>query len=190
MFKGLNIGIFNICSSTCVYRFVVSNGKSSQSGSFELQVEMVDRVLPALTNNKGLRIPQGSVMILGPDSLTLSDPDTPPTNLTFVLTELPKYGRLLRSSKSLDAGSNFTQADINQLEVAYAHDGGPSQIDRFAFTASDSTNRGFLLDGQLQTEPVFFAVQVRELMFVICSVRYLLLFCLLLTLSRQHFLLL
>uniref|UniRef100_A0A3B3D2I5 Fras1 related extracellular matrix 1a n=1 Tax=Oryzias melastigma TaxID=30732 RepID=A0A3B3D2I5_ORYME len=153
----------NRASRTTETFFVVSNGKSSQSGSFELQVEMVDRVLPALTNNKGLRIPQGSVMILGPDSLTLSDPDTPPTNLTFVLTELPKYGRLLRSSKSLDAGSNFTQADINQLEVAYAHDGGPSQIDRFAFTASDSTNRGFLLDGQLQTEPVFFAVQIKSL---------------------------
>ncbi|RVE60115.1 hypothetical protein OJAV_G00177700 [Oryzias javanicus] len=149
--------------TTETFQFVVSNGKSSQSGSFELQVEMVDRVLPALTNNKGLRIPQGSAMILGPDSLSLSDPDTPPTSLTFVLTELPKYGRLLRSSKSLDAGSNFTQADINQLEVAYAHDGGPSQIDRFAFTASDSTNRGFLLDGLLQTEPVFFTVQIKSL---------------------------
>lgn len=122
----------------------------------------MDRVLPALTNNRGLRIPRGSAMILGPDSLCMSDPDTPPVNLTFVLKQLPKYGHLLRSGKALGAGSNFTQADINQLELVYAHDGGPSQIDRLAFTASDSTDRGFLLDGQLQTEPVFFTVQVSE----------------------------
>uniref|UniRef100_A0A3P9KP61 FRAS1-related extracellular matrix protein 1 n=1 Tax=Oryzias latipes TaxID=8090 RepID=A0A3P9KP61_ORYLA len=149
--------------TTETFQFTVSNGKSSQSGSFQLQVEMVDRVLPALTNNRGLRIPRGSAMILGPDSLCMSDPDTPPVNLTFVLKQLPKYGHLLRSGTALGAGSNFTQADINQLELVYAHDGGPSLIDRLAFTASDSTNRGFLLDGQLQTEPVFFTVQITSL---------------------------
>uniref|UniRef100_A0A3P9HTD0 FRAS1-related extracellular matrix protein 1 n=1 Tax=Oryzias latipes TaxID=8090 RepID=A0A3P9HTD0_ORYLA len=149
--------------TTETFQFTVSNGKSSQSGSFQLQVEMVDRVLPALTNNRGLRIPRGSAMILGPDSLCMSDPDTPPVNLTFVLKQLPKYGHLLRSGKALGAGSNFTQADINQSELVYAHDGGPSQIDRLAFTASDSTDRGFLLDGQLQTEPVFFTVQITSL---------------------------
>uniref|UniRef100_H2N2B6 FRAS1-related extracellular matrix protein 1 n=1 Tax=Oryzias latipes TaxID=8090 RepID=H2N2B6_ORYLA len=149
--------------TTETFQFTVSNGKSSQSGSFQLQLEMVDRVLPALTNNRGLRIPRGSAMILGPDSLCMSDPDTPPVNLTFVLKQLPKYGHLLRSGKALGAGSNFTQADINQLELVYAHDGGPSQIDRLAFTASDSTDRGFLLDGQLQTEPVFFTVQITSL---------------------------
>lgn len=121
---------------------------------------MVDRVLPSLTSNKGLQVPQGSTMILGPDCLSLSDPDTPPGALTFSLHQPPQYGTLLLSGVTLTAGSNFSMKHIKELEVTYRHDGGPSQIDRFAFTASDTSRRGFLLDGKLQTEPVFFTIQV------------------------------
>ncbi|XP_035796586.2 FRAS1-related extracellular matrix protein 1a isoform X2 [Amphiprion ocellaris] len=145
------------------FQFVVSNGKTSRNGSFEIVVEMVDRVLPSLTSNKGLSVPQGSSMILGPDCLSMSDPDTPPSALTFILLQPPQYGKLVLAGTTLTTGSNFTQTDVQELEVAYKHDGGPSQIDRFAFTASDSTNRGFLLDGRLHTEPVFFTIQIKPL---------------------------
>ncbi|KAA8582572.1 hypothetical protein FQN60_006243 [Etheostoma spectabile] len=148
---------------TETFQFVVSNGKTSRNGSFEIAVEMVDRLLPSLTSNKGLSVPQGSSVILGPDRLVMSDPDTPPSALTFVLLQPPQYGRLLLGGGTLTAGSNFTQRDIQDMEVTYEHDGGPSQIDRFAFTASDSTKRGFLLDGQLHTEPVFFTIQIKPL---------------------------
>lgn len=147
----------------CVFgRFVVSNGKTSRNGSFEIAVEMVDRVLPSLSSNKGLLVPQGSSVILGPDCLALSDPDTPPGALTLVLVQPPQYGRLLLAGTALTAGSNFTQRHIQELEVSYKHDGGPSQIDRFGFTAFDCTSRGFLLDGQLHTEAVFFTIQVGD----------------------------
>ncbi|KAK1890048.1 FRAS1-related extracellular matrix protein 1 [Dissostichus eleginoides] len=145
------------------FQFVVSNGRTSRNGSFEMLVEMVDRILPSLSSNKGLSAPQGSSMILGPDCLILSDPDTPPRALTFELVQAPQYGRLLLAGSTLTAGSNFTQRDIQELEVTYKHDGGPSQIDRFAFTASDTTRRGFLLDGRLHTEPVFFTIQIKPL---------------------------
>ncbi|XP_008304842.1 FRAS1-related extracellular matrix protein 1-like [Stegastes partitus] len=145
------------------FQFVVSNGKTSRNGSFEIGVEMVDRVLPSLSSNKGLTVPQGSSMILGPDCLSMSDPDTPPRGLIFILLQPPQYGKLVLAGTTLTTGSNFTQMDIQELEVAYKHDGGQSQIDRFAFTASDSTNRGFLLDGRLHTEPVFFTIQVKPL---------------------------
>uniref|UniRef100_A0A8C6MF79 FRAS1-related extracellular matrix protein 1 n=1 Tax=Nothobranchius furzeri TaxID=105023 RepID=A0A8C6MF79_NOTFU len=149
--------------TTETFQFVVSNGKTSRKGSFDVRVEMVDRVLPTLTSYKDLTVPQGSSLILGPDSLSLSDPDTPPGALTFVLHLPPHYGNLLLSGSTLTAGSNFTQRDIKELELIYEHNGGPSQIDRFAFTASDSTNRGFLLDGRLQTEPVIFTIQIKPL---------------------------
>ncbi|XP_028263008.1 FRAS1-related extracellular matrix protein 1a [Parambassis ranga] len=145
------------------FQFVVSNGKTSRNGSFEIGVEMVDRVLPSLSSNKGLTVPQGSSMILGPDCLSLSDPDTPPSALTFVLVQPPQYGRLLVAGTTLTAGSNFTQRDIKELDVTYKHDGGPSQIDRFTFTGFDSTRQGFLLDGRLHTESVFFAIQIKPL---------------------------
>lgn len=152
----------DIQTSACFHRFVVSNGKTSRNGSFEIRVEMVDRVLPSLTSNRGLTVPQGSAMILGPDCLSLSDPDTPPSALTFILQQPPQYGQLLLSGATLATGSNFTQRDVKELEVAYKHNAGPSQIDRFAFTASDSSDRGFLLNGQLHTEPVFFTIQVGD----------------------------
>ncbi|KAM7365982.1 hypothetical protein PAMP_015455 [Pampus punctatissimus] len=145
------------------FQFVVSNGKTSRNGSFEVAVEMVDRILPSLFSNKGLTVPQGSSIMLGPDCLAMSDPDTPPSALTFVLLQPPQYGRLVLGGTTLTSGSNFTQRDIQELEVTYKHDGGPSEIDRFAFTASDSTNRGFLLDGRLHTEPVFFTIQIKPL---------------------------
>ncbi|XP_074518325.1 FRAS1-related extracellular matrix protein 1a isoform X2 [Halichoeres trimaculatus] len=150
-------------SPTETFQFVVSNGKTSRNGTFEIAVEMVDRVLPSLTSNTGLTVPQGSSMILGPDCLTLSDPDTPPRDLTFILLQPPQYGDLTLGGRGLSAGSNFTQRDLQELEVAYKHDGGPSQIDRFTFSASDSSRRGFLLDGRLQTTPVFFTIQIKPL---------------------------
>ncbi|XP_055369067.1 FRAS1-related extracellular matrix protein 1a isoform X2 [Betta splendens] len=145
------------------FQFVVSNGRTSRNGSFEIAVEMVDRVLPTLSFNRGLSVPQGSSVILGPDCLGLSDPDTPPGALTFDLVQPPQYGRLLLAGAALSAGSNFTQRDVQELEVSYKHDGGRSQIDRFAFTASDSSKRGFLLDGRLHTEPMSFTIQIRPL---------------------------
>ncbi|KAM9425545.1 FRAS1-related extracellular matrix protein 1a [Pholidichthys leucotaenia] len=145
------------------FQFVVSNGKTSQNGTFGIGVEMVDRVLPSLSVNKGLTVPQGSTMVLGPDCLSMSDPDTPPSALTFVLTQPPKYGKLVVAGTAMATGSNFTLRDIKEMEVTYKHDGGPSQIDRFTFTASDSTNQGFLLDGRLHMEPVFFTIQIKPL---------------------------
>ncbi|XP_070711353.1 FRAS1-related extracellular matrix protein 1a [Pempheris klunzingeri] len=150
-------------AATEAFQFVVSNSMTSRNGSFMIAVEMVDRILPSLSTNKGLSVPQGSSMILGPDCLTMSDPDTPPGSLTFVLLQPPLYGRLQLGGTTLTAASNFTQRDIQKLEVTYVHDGGPSQIDRFAFTAFDSTNRGFLLNGQLHVAPVFFTIQIKPL---------------------------
>uniref|UniRef100_A0A673VRZ1 Fras1 related extracellular matrix 1a n=1 Tax=Salmo trutta TaxID=8032 RepID=A0A673VRZ1_SALTR len=143
--------------------FVVSNGKATRNGTLEIFVETTDRVLPSLACNSGLRVPQESSMAVTPDVLALSDPDTPPSDLLFFLAQPPQYGTLLRGGVPLAAGGNFTQWDLQELEVTYRHGGGPSQIDRFAFTASDTTNRSFLLEGRVQTEPVIFTIQIEPL---------------------------
>uniref|UniRef100_A0A8C1D6Q4 FRAS1-related extracellular matrix protein 1 n=1 Tax=Cyprinus carpio carpio TaxID=630221 RepID=A0A8C1D6Q4_CYPCA len=143
--------------------FVVSNGISARNGTLEILVEMTDKVLPTLVRNSGLRVPQGSSMTLTPDALFLSDPDSPHTALSFSVLQPPQYGQLLLKGQPLLAGSNFSQQNIQDLCVAYKHSGGASQIDRFRFTASDSTERGFLLDGKAQTEPVFFTLQIEAL---------------------------
>ncbi|RXN31842.1 FRAS1-related extracellular matrix 1 [Labeo rohita] len=144
-------------------QFIVSNGISTRNGTLEIFVEMTDKVLPTLVRNTGLWVPQGSTMTLTSDVLFLSDPDSPHTALSYRVLQPPQYGQLLLKGQSLVTGRNFTQQNIQDLDVAYRHSGGASQIDRFKFTASDSTKRGFLLDGKVQTEPVFFTLQIEAL---------------------------
>ncbi|ROL41249.1 FRAS1-related extracellular matrix protein 1 [Anabarilius grahami] len=144
-------------------QFVVSNGISTRNGTLEILVELTDKVLPTLVHNTGLGVPQGSTITLTPDALFLSDPDSPHTALSYKVVHLPQYGQLLLKGQPLVAGSSFTQQNIQDLAVAYRHSGGASQIDRFRFTASDSTERGFLHDGKVQTEPVFFTLQIEAL---------------------------
>ncbi|KAF3836792.1 hypothetical protein F7725_004256 [Dissostichus mawsoni] len=101
------------------FQFVVSNGRTSRNGSFEMLVEMVDRILPSLSSNKGLSAPQGSSMILGPDCLILSDPDTPPRALTFELVQAPQYGRLLLAGSTLTAGSNLPRGTYRSWRLCH-----------------------------------------------------------------------
>uniref|UniRef100_A0A8C9VSQ3 Fras1 related extracellular matrix 1a n=1 Tax=Scleropages formosus TaxID=113540 RepID=A0A8C9VSQ3_SCLFO len=142
--------------------FMISNGHSSRNGTLEIAVETADRELPSLQHNGGLWVPQGSTTVLSPDVLTLSDPDTPPDSLLFLLVQPPHYGELLLKGAPLYRG-NFTQQHLLDLDVAYRHAGSSAQIDRFSFIASDGTNQGFLLEGKLQTQPVFFTIQVEPL---------------------------
>ncbi|KAG7487845.1 hypothetical protein MATL_G00027620 [Megalops atlanticus] len=141
------------------FSFVVSNGLSSKSGSVLFNVEHGDRIPPTLTSNKGLRLTEGTVMPISQDILELTDPDTAANNLTYTITQPPQYGRLLLRGQPLSR-PRFAQDDINNLDLAYQHQSGPAQIDRFSFLPSDGTNRGFLLYGQLREEPVVFTIQV------------------------------
>ncbi|XP_077401536.1 FRAS1-related extracellular matrix protein 1a [Vanacampus margaritifer] len=143
-------------------QFVVNNKKTSREGILEVSVKMVDHILPSLTNN-GLVIPQGFAMILSPDRLAMTDPDTPRSALVFKLLQPPRHGQLLLRGTALAAGSTFTQRHIEESEVTYKHNGEQSQIDRFEFTATDGANRGVLLDGKLRIEPLSFIIQIEPL---------------------------
>ncbi|XP_066536604.1 FRAS1-related extracellular matrix protein 1a [Hoplias malabaricus] len=144
-------------------QFVISNGKSTRNGTLVVLVEMTDRVLPTLVQKAGLRVPQGSIITITPNNLHLSDPDTPPHSLIYTLVQPPQYGELFVKGTTLVSGSNFTQQNVQDLDVAYRHSGGASQIDRFIFTAADSTHKGFLVEGKVQIEPVFFTIQIEPL---------------------------
>lgn len=143
-------------------RFIVSNGLQTKHGVFEIILETVDRALPVVTRNKGLRLAQGATGLLSPDFLQLTDPDTPVENLTFLLAQLPQHGQLyLRGTVLLQ--HNFTQQDVDSGNVAYRHSGGDSRTDCFTFVATDGTNHGFVVDGRVCQEPVSFTIQVDQL---------------------------
>ncbi|XP_062936951.1 FRAS1-related extracellular matrix protein 1-like isoform X1 [Cynocephalus volans] len=143
-------------------RFIISNGLQTKHGVFEITLESVDRALPVVTRNKGLRLAKGAIGLLSPDLLQLTDPDTPVGNLTFLLAQLPQHGQLhLRGTVLLQP--NFTQHDVDGGNVAYQHSGGDSQTDHFTFVATDKTNQGFVVDGRVWEEPVSFPIQVDPL---------------------------
>ncbi|XP_035295718.1 FRAS1-related extracellular matrix protein 1 isoform X3 [Cricetulus griseus] len=142
-------------------RFTVSNGLQTQHGVFEITLETVDRALPVVTRNKGLRLAEGAVGLLSADHLQLTDPDTPPENLTFLLAQLPRHGYLYLRGKVLQ--HNFTQQDVDSRGVAYQHSGGGSWEDCFTFLATDRKNQGFVVDGKTRKEPVLFTIQVDQL---------------------------
>ncbi|KAJ8278746.1 hypothetical protein COCON_G00058120 [Conger conger] len=121
--------------------FVVSNGVTSRSGTLRFTVEHGDRIPPTLSGNAGLRLPEGATASITRDNLELTDPDTAAGNLTYALVQRPQHGRLLLRGAPLTR-PKFTQEDVNNLDLAYWHQGGPAQIDRFSFLASDGTNRG------------------------------------------------
>uniref|UniRef100_A0A4W3JEQ6 Fras1 related extracellular matrix 1a n=1 Tax=Callorhinchus milii TaxID=7868 RepID=A0A4W3JEQ6_CALMI len=141
------------------FRFIVSNGLSSRNGSFEIIIENADRTLPTLSKNQGIHLVEGSMIVIAPEVLHLSDPDTPSRNLTYIIAQHPQYGQLYLRGTVLQQ-DNFTQLDIDNMDVAYKHGGGDSQIDRFTFIVSDRSNQGFLVNGKMQTEPATFTIEV------------------------------
>ncbi|XP_057262239.1 FRAS1-related extracellular matrix protein 1 isoform X2 [Pezoporus wallicus] len=144
------------------FRFIISNGIRTKHGTFKISLEAVDQALPTLSRNMGLRLVEGTMALLSPDLLQLSDPDTAKENLTFLLAQLPQYGHLYYRGVVL-LQYNFTQQDVDNRDVAYKHGGGDSQIDRFTFVATDRTNQGFIVKGRVQSEPVAFTIQVDHL---------------------------
>jgi hypothetical protein len=125
---------------------------------FEITLETMDRSLPVVTRNKGLRLTEGTMSLLSPDLLQVTDPDTPAENITFLLGQLPQHGQLyLRGTVLLK--HSFTQQDVDSGKVAYHHSGGNSQMDCFTFVVTDRMNQGFVVDGRVREEPVPFTIQ-------------------------------
>ena len=120
-----------------------------------------DRIPPTLATHTGLHLTEGSSQSLSSENLLLTDPDTVQENLTYTITHLPQYGRLLLKGLPLTLAQNrFTQVNINNMDLVYKHLGGPAHIDQFSFLPSDGTNRGYLEYGQLKEDPVAFTIQV------------------------------
>eukprot|EP00061_Rhincodon_typus_P010261 g34423.t1 len=143
-------------------RFIISNGLSTRNGSLEIIIKKIDRIPPTLMSNKGIRLVEGSMVSIPPDVLQLSDPDTPPQNLTYIIAQQPQHGQLHLKGTVLKQ-HNFSQLDVDNMDVAYKHAGGDLQIDSFTFVVTDMTNHGFLVNGKLQTEPSTFTIQASGL---------------------------
>ncbi|XP_062419236.1 FRAS1-related extracellular matrix protein 1b [Pungitius pungitius] len=145
------------------FGFVVTNGDSSHSGALHFSIEHGDRIPPTLQHNTGLRLQDGATETITSDQLQLTDPDTAPANLSYVIRQLPRHGRLLLRGVPMSPPLTLAQADVDERNLAYQHDpGSQADIDRFYFLPTDSHNRGYLEFGQLRKEPAVFNIQVNR----------------------------
>lgn len=150
-----------LTASTSYFSFVLTNGDSSRSSTLRFTIEHSDRIPPSLSRNAGLRLEDGSMATITSNQLQLTDPDTAVANLSFIITQLPRYGKLLLKGAPLASPPRFFQTDVDELHLSYQHEpSNPVETDRFSFLPSDGNNKGYLEFGQLREEPAVFDIQV------------------------------
>ncbi|MBF0156916.1 MAG: tandem-95 repeat protein, partial [Magnetococcales bacterium] len=93
--------------------------------------------VPHLVNNGGVGIAEGGSRTLTGAMLRVTDPEEGAAQLTYTLGHVPERGRLLLGGVLLGTGNTFTQADIENGNLAIAHDGGEGTADHFNFTVAD-----------------------------------------------------
>ncbi|XP_063284108.1 FRAS1-related extracellular matrix protein 1-like [Pelobates fuscus] len=143
------------------FSFTVSNGLKAKDGSMEFIIEHKDQVPPTLLINKGIQISEGGTMVISSNILQLIDPDSPLEKLSYTIIEFPQHGQLYLHGEIMQQNS-FSQTDVNNLYLSYRHYGGVTQLDRFSFIATDNTNTGFLVDGQMKKDAVVFLIQIEH----------------------------
>lgn len=99
---------------------------------------ITDDDAPTLTNN-GLTLAEGTEANITPAELAANDVDTEPAALVFSLSSVPNHGELRLSGTALTSGEDFTQDDIENGRLSYAHNGTETTSDSFNFTLSDDT---------------------------------------------------
>jgi hypothetical protein len=126
-------------TGTATITVTVSDGLGQSSGSFAVKVNAP----PTLTRNDRLYISQGSEQAIPSDLLAATDTESPASNLTYTVAfsgqgSPPHNGWLRLNGSPLQAGSTFTQEDIDLGRLSYLHDGGCSTDDDFTFNVSDA----------------------------------------------------
>ncbi len=109
-------------------------GPAVDIGAFELNAP------PAAAVNAGLTLLEGASAKVTGALLRFSDPDNQPQGIFYTLSSAATNGVLTLRGNALGVGDTFSQSDINNGRVAYAHNGGETTNAAFAFSVSDGTN--------------------------------------------------
>jgi VCBS repeat-containing protein len=88
------------------------------------------------------RITKGSSLPIDASRLSAVDADDGPAELTYTLTVAPARGELLLDGVPLAEGGSFTQADVDNGLLAYAHGGADMLPDRFDLNLADGGENG------------------------------------------------
>lgn len=92
---------------------------------------------PYLINNDTLKVLTSSGNVFSSDLLLVGDNNNTAEELTYTIVKLPRLGSLVLNGNSLIVGDQFTQAQINNTELKYIHEGTDMAQDSFVFTVID-----------------------------------------------------
>ena len=89
---------------------------------------------PLPTNNRGVRLSENNSMTLTSNLLTFADASSTSGQLVYTVQTVLKAGTLTKSGSALGTGGTFTQDDIDNNRISYAHGGSEFFSDHFLFT--------------------------------------------------------
>lgn len=120
---------------------LAGNGSSPDvllfNGSLNVSVTPVnDQPFTLVTTPPVMRVVHRQNAVITNQSLLTTDPDNPPSEIDYELMNTPDHGRLILAHNYTVAVQSFTQEDINEGRILYAHDGS-NDSDRFYFKVSD-----------------------------------------------------
>ena len=91
-----------------------------------------------VVNNFGITVNEASLNNpITTAALETVDPDNTSAELTYTLTSMPSDGDLHLNGTLLSLNGTFTQADIDNGNLTYSHDGTEANSDSFAFDVDD-----------------------------------------------------
>ncbi len=115
-----------------------SPGEGGKLTGFELEL-CANIVLnpPVLTRNNILQIHPKDKRDIDRVLLLAEDQNNTPSELVYTLVQAPKKGFLTLNGAPLEAGSQFTQNNIDLFKLKYIHTADDTNDDSFSFTVSD-----------------------------------------------------
>ncbi|UCF06904.1 MAG: tandem-95 repeat protein [bacterium] len=119
------------------FTFSVSDGVGGTvQSTFVISITPLNES-PVLAVNNGLTLNEGTIATICTSALQVTDVDNTPDELTYIVTGIPGNGVLTLCGSPLTVSSTFTQADVDACFLSYAHDGGETLSDAFAFDFND-----------------------------------------------------
>ncbi|XP_070515030.1 chondroitin sulfate proteoglycan 4 isoform X2 [Cardiocondyla obscurior] len=127
------------------FRMVVTAGdKISEPFNVPITVQPVNDEIPVLVNRTKLNVWQGGSVILTSTNLAAIDNDTAPYHITFNVTGVRNGYISLITSPDVDI-YNFTQSQINELQVIFTHTNGSDGEFNFVLNDGVHTTRSYTI---------------------------------------------
>lgn len=113
----------------------------SVDGVFTINLQPVDNKPPVTKTGVDLNVNVKNTYVFTKDVLDATDQDTSADNITFIVTQVPKFGVLRCVGVDLSVWNHFTLADIHRGVVVYIHRGNGPGSDVVKVDVSDGYHK-------------------------------------------------